>query len=327
MSNGRRPVLALAFAVSASLALLGQPTAARAETVVTGVLGSYTSGVWPFLVGVKKGLFARHDIVPDVVFVPTAPGLVQQLAAGSLDVVAVNGLAEPLHAVEKGAPVAIMRIIGQTPNYVMIGGKNIKDLKDLKGKKIAIGGLRDINKIFLDRVMIPNGLKDGDYDIVVIGATGARFAALQSGAIDATMLVPPFNFAATKAGFPAIGLVRDYAKDLPQTGMQVSKRWAAAHMKQARAMNEVIDEAVTWLNDPKNREEAITILAEASKTNRAEVAESYDFLIGIDYFARNSDIHRSPLNAMMKDMVALRDMATVIPIESLVVGGLNEIKD
>src|SRR5262249_37498791 len=88
------------------------PTAARsAETVVTGVLGSYTSGVWPFLIGMKKGFFARHDIRPDVVFVPTAPGLVQQLAAGSLDIAAVNGLAEPLHAVEKGAPVAIMRII------------------------------------------------------------------------------------------------------------------------------------------------------------------------------------------------------------------------
>ena len=120
---------------------------AAEKVVVTGVLGSYTSGVWPFLIAMKKGFFARHGIKPDVVFVPTAPGLVQQLAAGSLDLIAVNGLVEPLHAVEKGAPVAIMRIIGQTPNYVMIGQPGIKNLSDLKGKKIAIGGLREHARI------------------------------------------------------------------------------------------------------------------------------------------------------------------------------------
>jgi ABC-type nitrate/sulfonate/bicarbonate transport system substrate-binding protein len=304
------------------------PTAARsAEPVVTGVLGSYTSGVWPFLIGMKKGFFARHDIRPDVVFVPSAPGLVQQLAAGSLDIAAVNGLAEPLHAVEKGAPVALMRIIGQTPNYVMIARRGIPDLKSLRGKKIAIGGLRDINKIYLDRVLIPNGLQDGDYDIIVIGATAARFAALQSGAIDATMLVPPFNFTALKAGHTSLALVRDYAKDLPQTGMQVSKRWAAAHPSQAKAINQVIDETVAWFYNAQNRDEAIEILAQAAKANREEIAESYDFLVGIEFFARTSTIQRAPLNAMMQDMVAIKDMASAIPIESLLIKGLNDVTD
>ena len=320
----------VAFAIAALIGLAGGfvPTAARSDDpVITGVLGSYTSGVWPFLIGMKKGFFAQRNIKPDVVFVPTAPGLVQQLAAGSLDIIAVNGLAEPLHAVEKGAPVAIMRIIGQTPNYVMIARRDIPDLKSLKGKKIAIGGLRDINKIYLDRVLIPNGLKDGDYDIIVIGATGARFAALQSGAVDATMLVPPFNFTAIKAGFTSLGLVSDYAKDLPQTGMQVSSRWAASHQSQAKAINEVIDEAVAWFYRPENREEAIDILTQASKANREEIAQSYEFLAGIEFFARTSTIRRAPLNAMMKDMVAIKDMASVIPIESLLVKGLNDITD
>ncbi|HEY6259792.1 MAG TPA: ABC transporter substrate-binding protein [Xanthobacteraceae bacterium] len=326
----RRRARSVPFAIAVLIGLSGGlvPIGARsADPVVTGVLGSYTSGVWPFLIGMKKGFFARHDIRPDVVFVPTAPGLVQQLAAGSLDLIAVNGLAEPLHAVEKGAPVAIMRIIGQTPNYVMISRRDIPDLKSLKGKKIAIGGLRDINKIYLDRVLIPNGLKDGDYDIIVIGATGARFAALQSGAIDATMLVPPFNFTAIKAGFTSLGLVRDYAKDLPQTGMQVSKRWAAAHPNEARAINQVIDEAVAWFYRPENRNEAIEILTQASKANREEIADSYDFLVGIEFFARTSAIRREPLNAMMKDMVAIKDMASIIPIESLLVNGLNDVTD
>src|SRR5436189_5698440 len=89
-SSARLVPLATAVLMALSGALV--PTAARsADPVVTGVLGSYTSGVWPFLIGMKKGFFARHDIRPDVVFVPTAPGLVQQLAAGPLDIIAVNG--------------------------------------------------------------------------------------------------------------------------------------------------------------------------------------------------------------------------------------------
>ncbi|MDB5642473.1 MAG: transporter substrate-binding protein [Hyphomicrobiales bacterium] len=330
-AHARRPKLraSLACAAIVSMALgwlaPAQPSFAADKVVVTGVLGSYTSGVWPFLIAMKKGFFARHGIKPDVVFVPTAPGLVQQLAAGSLDIVAVNGLAEPLHAVEKGAPVAIMRIIGQTPNYVMIGVPGVKKLSDLKGKKIAIGGLRDINKIFLDRVMAPTGLKDSDYDIIVIGATGARFAALQSGAIDATMLVPPFNFAAVKRGFTSLGLVKDYAQDLPQTGMQASLRWAKANMKEAREINAAVDEAVAWFYNKDNRTEAIDILTEASKGNRDEIAESYDFLSSIDFFAHTSAIHTRPLENMMKDMVALKDMSKIIPTASLVVPGLNEL--
>lgn len=316
----------LAFSFAAA-PLSSAPAVAAEKVVVTGVLGSWTSGLWPFLIAQKKGLFARQNIRHDIVFVPTAPGLVQQLTAGSIDMVALNGLAEPLHAVEKGAPVAIMRIMGQTTNYVMIGGKSIKSIADLKGKKVALGGLRDINKIYFDRVIAHTGLKDSDFDIIVIGATGARFAALQSGSIDGTMLVPPFNFTAVKNGFNSLGLVRDFAPDLPQTGMQVSQRWARANLKEAKDINSAIDEAVAWFYDEGNRKEAIDILVEASKGDSKEIGDSYDFLRSIDFFARTSAIHTKPLENMMRDMVAIKDMSKMIPVSSLVVPGLNEIAE
>ena len=323
----RRLAVALCVALLSLMPVIMPSACAAEKVVITGVLGSWTSGLWPFLIAQKKGLFARHGIQHDIVFVPTAPGLVQQLTAGSIDMIALNGLAEPLHAVEKGAPVAIMRIMGQTTNYVMIGGKNITKLEDLKGKKVALGGLRDINKIYFDRVMAHTGLKDADFDIIVIGATGARFAALQSGSIDATMLVPPFNFTAIKNGFKDLGLVRDFAPDLPQTGMQVSQRWAKANMKEAKEINAAIDEAVAWFYDTKNRAESIDIMTEAAKADRKEIEDSYDFLHKIEFFARTSVIHRKPLENMMRDMVAIKDMEKMIPISALVVPGLNEIAD
>jgi NitT/TauT family transport system substrate-binding protein len=310
-----------------TLSIASAGGAAAVEKVVTGVLGSYTSGTWPILIGMKKGFFAKRGIALDIVFGPSAPGLVQQLSAGSLDLVAVNGVVEPIHAVEKGAPVALLRIIGQTPNYVMLAKPAIKSVKDLKGKTIAIGGLRDVNRIYLDAVLIPNGLKEGDYDIIVIGATGARLAALKAGAIDATMLVPPASFEAQKLGFSNIGLVSDYAADLPQTGMQVSRRWAQTRKKTAGDIVAAVDEGVAWFYDPANRDEAIDIMAVAAKASRPEVAESYDFLSRIEFFARSGKARRAPLIKMMEAMKAMNDISAVIPVERLVLEGVTEIEN
>jgi NitT/TauT family transport system substrate-binding protein len=315
------------ISIVATFALVGADSARAVEKVVTGVLGSYTSGVWPILIGMKKGFFAKRGIELDVVFVPSAPGLVQQLAAGSLDLVAVNGVVEPIHAVDKGAPVAILRIIGQTPNYALLAKPNIKSVKDLKGKTIAIGGLRDINRIYLDEMLLPNGLKEGDYDIIVIGATGARLAALKSGAIDATMLVPPASFEAQKLGFSNIGLVRDYAGDLPQTGMQISRRWAETRKKVVSDIVESVNEGVAWFYDIANRDEAIDIMTTAAKANRSEVAESYDFLSKIEFFARSGTVRRAPLIRMMNAMKGMKDIPSIIPAEKLVLVGVTEIED
>jgi NitT/TauT family transport system substrate-binding protein len=320
-------IVSVAAACALASTITGTNSAVAVERVVTGVLGSYTSGVWPVLIGTKKGFFAKRGIELDVVFAPSAPGLVQQLAAGSVDLVAVNGVVEPIHAVEKGAPVAILRIVGQTPNYTMLAKPGIKSVKDLKGKTIAIGGLRDINRIYLDAMLMPNGLKEGDYDIIVIGATGARLAALKAGAIDATMLVPPASFEAQKLGFSNIGLVRDYAGDLPQTAMQISRRWAETRKKAAADIVQAVDESVAWFYEAANRDEAIDIMTVAAKASRPEVAESYDFLSRIEFFARSGKARRAPLIKMMEAMKAINDISSIIPVEKLVLPGVTQIED
>ncbi len=46
--------------------------------------------------------------------------------------------------------------------------------------------------------------------MIFAGATSARFSALQSGAVDAAILTPPFNFHAESAGFTNLGFTIDY---------------------------------------------------------------------------------------------------------------------
>ena len=103
----------------------------------------------------------------------------------------------------------------------------IKELKDLKGKVISLGGPKDITSIYVERMLAPHGVKPGEFDMVFAGATSARASALQAGAVDAAILLPPFNFHAEAAGFNELGLTVDYAPELPFSGTVVNRNWAA----------------------------------------------------------------------------------------------------
>jgi NitT/TauT family transport system substrate-binding protein len=306
---------------------LGASSAKAAETIATGMIGAANAVGWPWYIGIQKGFFADAGITLDIIYVPTASGLVQQLSAGSLDIVADVGVVEPIHAVEKGAPVGLLRIVGQVSAYEMMAKPTIATVKDLKGKTICIGGLVDINRVYLERVMQANGLKDGDYDITVVGNTAGRFAALKSGAADATLLAPPVSFFAEDSGFHSVALIMDYAPDLPFSGTDVSLAYAAAHRDTLVKLLAVIDKSVAWFDDPANRAEAVDIMVKEMKSARAPVERSYDFLRKINYFSPTKDISRARMQNLINAMKGLGDIKSDITPDKIVVPGLTRLVD
>src|SRR5216683_8215051 len=156
-------------------------TPAKAETVTVGLVGAISSTHWPIYIGLTKGYFAAEDVKLDLVFIQSSAALVQQLTAGSIDLALSTGLADPIRAVDKGAPIAIVRIEIQAPPYALLAKRDIKGIAGLKGKTIIVGGAKDITRIFVDRMLAPHGVKTGEFDYVFAGATNARFSALQSG--------------------------------------------------------------------------------------------------------------------------------------------------
>src|SRR5439155_8834586 len=173
---------------------------------------------WPVLIGISKGFFAAEELNLDVLYAQSSAQIVQQLASGSLDISISTGLVDPMRAIGMGASIAIVRVEIQAPPYALLAKPSIKSLKDLKGKVISLGGPKDITRIYVERMLEPNGVKPGEFDMVFAGATAARASALLAGAVDAAILLPPFNFHAVSAGFNELGLTIDYVKDLPFSG-------------------------------------------------------------------------------------------------------------
>jgi ABC-type nitrate/sulfonate/bicarbonate transport system substrate-binding protein len=261
------------------------------------------------------------------VFIQSSAALSQQLTAGSIDLALSTGLADPIRAIDKGSPIAIIRIELQAPPYTLLAKPAIKRWADLKGKTISIGGPKDITRIYLERMAGPNGVKPADYDTVFAGATSARFSALQSGAVDAAILLPPFNFFAESAGFTNLGNTIDYARELPFAGAVVGRSWAASHKSTLEKVLRVHNKSMTWFADPGNRVAAIKIMVEASKLKEDDVAKSYDFLHKNEFFEVSGRISKAKMGALLKALKELGDVDGSTDVERFILPGVTQLMD
>ena len=313
-----------ALLVGAALTLVAP---ASAQTITIGLVGTASATHWPIYSGLKKGFYAAEGITLDMIFTPSSGALIQQLAAGSLDAALSTGIVDPIYAIDKGAPIAIVRLEIQSPPYAMIAKPAIKSLRELKGKTIMIDGPKGITKIYVERMLAANGVKANEFDALFAGATSARFSALQSGAIDATVLIPPFNFYAETAGFSNLGLTIDYTPELPFSGAVVNKNWAAKNGPLLDKLLAVHNKSMAWFLDTRNRQEAIAIMAEASKQKPEDIGKAYDFLQKHQFFEGTGKVSKTKMNALLAALRELGDISGGLTVERLLQPGVTQLSD
>jgi NitT/TauT family transport system substrate-binding protein len=312
--------------ILASALVCGSATEA-AEKVVVGLTGPPTAMGWPFEIAVEKGFFAAEGITIDRIAAPSSAAVVLQVTAGAIDITVQGAFVDVIRAIEKGAPLAIVRIMVQTPPYELLAKPSIKNLKELKGKTISIGGQKDVTHVYLNRMLEPNGLRDSDVDLVYAGASSARLAALETGAVDAAMLTSPFNFKAAEDGFPVVGRTADYITDLPQGGTTVNRNWAASHTDTLRRFLVAFNKGFDWFQDRRNRDEAISIMAVASKQKPQEVAKSYEFFRNGEFFEPTGNVSKRKLRTVTKVLESLGDLPSNIDLDKLFLPGVTKVVD
>ena len=307
--------------------LLSVSAAPAADTVIVGAVGSASTNLWPVHIGIEKGFFAAQGLTIDLVYAQSNTAVVQQLAAGSLNVSVATGLVDPIRASDKGAPVAIARIDVQAPPYALLAKPGIKSINELKGKTISIGGAKDITRIFLERMLAPHGISPGEFDMIFAGATSARFSSLQSGAVDAALLTAPFSFHAQSAGFTNLGMTTQYVTDLPFSGDIVNRNWAVANPAKVQKFLAAYTTSIAWFRDPQNRTEAVKIMVAISGLTSQDVEKSYDFLHNGGFFEPTGTVSRSKLINLVKALRDLGDIEGSTDVNRLLMPGLTLISD
>ncbi len=316
-----------ALAALLALALAPAPAARADDTLQIGLVGAISMTHWPLLIGLKHGYYAENHLKLDLIHTQSSGAVLQQLAAGSIEATVSAALIEPLYAISKGAPIRLVRLEIQLPPYAIEAKPQYKKLEELSGKTIMIDAPTGITKIYLERMLVPHHVAPSAVDYVYAGATGARFNALMSGAVDATILLPPFSFSAEEKGYSNLGLVADYANDLPFTGAAVNTNWASKNPDVLRRFMEAHNKSVAWFLDPKNRQESIDIMVEASKLSPEVIGKTYDFLRSRPYFEPSGRISKSKMAALIAAVRQLGEFKGSTDVGDYVLSGIAQLGD
>ena len=295
------------LALVALAGALAAQSASAADNVIFGVVAKLALQ-WPVYAALEKGYFDRAGLKLDIVATGGSAKAAQQLAAGAINI-GEAGLPDLLRPIDQGAPMKIIAYEVAEPPYKLVGRKDVHSLAELKGKKVMIGGTKDITLIYLEALAKPAGLKASDFDLLYAGATTARFAALVSGGVDAAILTSPFDFQALGQGYSDLGSVHKVLPGLPFTGYGINTQWGPANRSTVIKFLRAVHEGVEWLYDPKNRDEAVAILVKATGAKPEDSAKTYDlFFHELRAFRRDGSMPEEGFRRLLDAVAELGDL-------------------
>ena len=276
------------------------------------------------LIGIEKGFFAAEDLKLDIVYVQSSAALVQQVTAGSLG----DQRSRPDWPI-RYAPSAWAR---QSPScasrckrrlMIWSPSRASRASSDLKGKLISLGGPKDITRIYVERMLAPNGVKPGEFDMVFAGATAARASALVAGAVDAAILLPAFNFQAEAKGFKSLGLTARLCKRpavLRHGGQYRLGQRQQGHAGEIAARGKQRRRLVRGSRN--NRAEAVHILKAASGLIARRCRKGLRISSATAISSSRPERSRAPSSAILaKAMESLGDLPGALDIDKVVLPG------
>ena len=224
------------------------------------------TGNLPFFAGREKGLYEAQGVAVNVETTPSSMYQAKELVAGKFQIACTA--CDNVVAYQEGAgEVALERepdlfmIMGATQIEVsFVVRPEIESYADLKGRSLALDALATGFAFALYRMLDDAGLKQGDYEMVSVGSTPARWEAVQKGEHAGTLLIEPFTGQARAAGYRVLGSTMDF-DNYPGQVMTASRAWAAANRAALVSFIRGHLDAVDWVLDPANRAEASDMLA------------------------------------------------------------------
>jgi len=157
-------------------------------------------GTYAFITLIEQHkLLEQEGIKPTFVYIG-GPQVSQALISGDIRM-AIVAAASPIRAAAHGADLRFVAGVTDKEVASFVTAANIKTPADLKGTRLAIDRLGDYSDFRARKVLEIFGLQaQKDVTLLQIGAQTARFAALRSGQVQSTFVVPPLTLVARKAG-------------------------------------------------------------------------------------------------------------------------------
>ncbi|HEV7300879.1 MAG TPA: ABC transporter substrate-binding protein [Tepidisphaeraceae bacterium] len=266
---GKIRSLALAFS-------LAVPLVAAAPAAAEPLKIGYSD--WPgwvaWEVAIQKGFFKEAGVDVEFTWFEYGPSM-EAFAAGKIDAVTItNGDALVTGAGGKPSTLVVLNDYSNGNDRV-VGGPNVKSIKDLKGKSVGVE-LNFVGHLLLLKGLEANGLSDTDVKLVNF-PTNETPQALASGGVDAIVAWYPISGQALQqvAGSTELFTSRD-APGLIYDGLYVSRESLASNRDAWKKVVGVWFKTVDFIKDPATRDESVKIMAARVNVPAEEYAKGLD---------------------------------------------------
>ncbi|MDH3444474.1 MAG: ABC transporter substrate-binding protein [Deltaproteobacteria bacterium] len=235
---------------------------------------------WPIWVAKDQGYIKELNLNLREFHTRSVAKAVQALAANSTNMVYPSNAQATIAAMAKGAPLKIIAGNVTKAMYELIADPKYKKIEDLKGTTMGVINLSSGSTVLLQKILGAHGLKyPGDYDMLTVGGTPQRYAAVKKGAVAAAMVTIPTSFQAEDDGLKVLANISQYLPQYQFTVISGNAQWMEGHRDDTVRFLMAIIKGMRFLNDPKNKEASIKSMLDHFKISRKYSEKAYKYMI------------------------------------------------
>ena len=242
------------------LALLSFAPEIHAQTLKKIRMGSSSTNVsfLAIFAAQHRGFFRDEGLDLEIIFMPAN---LASTAVLNGDVDYNGAVTGTIGAAVHGQPMKVLLFTVSRPLLFLMSKKEIKEPQQLRGKKVAGSSPGGSATLLAIEALKHFGLEPGR-DVSVLpmaGSAASRYAVLESGVVDASLLSVPENIIAQEKGYNELIFLGDVV-EFPQNGFGTSEKRIRENPDEVYRMVRATLRGLMFVNDPKNHEAVIDIL-------------------------------------------------------------------
>lgn len=232
---------------------------------------SAISMTWfPVKVAIERGFFRSEGLEPQLIQMNGNVATVA-LANGYIDF-SLN-ISPVLNGAMQGLGTKVVAALNSRPLFALVVRPEIASPADLKGKIFAVSSFGNTQAILTEKHLQHLGLKKGDYQLLAMGATPARIAALEKNIAQGSLMPLPTNVQLENKGYRLLGNTAEIvANPIAGLGVHEDKIKKDPELIK-RAMRAVLRSLQLLQANPK---ETTKILMDWTRSNEKDAARSLE---------------------------------------------------
>jgi NitT/TauT family transport system substrate-binding protein len=227
-------------------------------------------GTAPLYLGQDVGIFKKHNLNLEMIFIPGGSLSLQALIGKSLELLLTGG-PPVVNAYLQGARI---KIVGGATNllpYTFVVTSSIRSAEQLKGKKIGISRFGSNTDYVVRLALNQFALSPSEVQIIQVGGSQARLVAMKSGAIHATVLSPEESLVAQKMGYSILLDFIEKGIEFPHVNVVARDDFLETQTQTIRAFMRAYVESVRYYKT--HRPEAVSKIVFLSKLPDRQMGE------------------------------------------------------